>query len=98
MFHTTLYKALFIFKRTISNIQTTVTFLCNIFKGPEEDDCNNLLRMIKYLQETRYEELTLEINNMTMVEWYADATFAVHVLKNREDSDAFYLFGLSDKF
>ena len=34
--------------------------------------------MIKYVQEKQDDKLTLNISNMTMVDWYADATFAVH--------------------
>ena len=37
-----------------------------------------LLRMIKYIQEKRYDKLTLKINDMNMSYWYADADFAVH--------------------
>ena len=34
--------------------------------------------MIKYIQETRDENLTLKIKNITMAYWYADAAFVVH--------------------
>ena len=31
-----------------------------------------------YLQETKDDDLTLHITNMTMSDWYVDADFAVH--------------------
>ena len=34
--------------------------------------------MIKYIQETRDDELTLYINDITMAYWYDDAAFLVH--------------------
>ena len=34
--------------------------------------------MIKYIQETRDENLTLKINYITMAELYTDAAFVVH--------------------
>ena len=34
--------------------------------------------MIKYLQETRGDQLTLKINDLTTAYWYDDANFAVH--------------------
>ena len=34
--------------------------------------------MIKYLQETQYDKITLKINDITITDWYADYAFAVH--------------------
>ena len=78
MFHTTISKSLFICKRERHDIQPTVPFLCNISKEPYEYDWKKLLRMIRYLQEKQGEKLTLNINDITMVEWYADAAFVLH--------------------
>ena len=41
VFHTTISKVLFLYKREISDIQPTVSFLCTIAKGPEENKQEN---------------------------------------------------------
>ena len=38
VFHTTIAKALFLYKREILNILMMVPFFCTRFKGPYEDD------------------------------------------------------------
>ena len=48
--HTTIDKSIFLCKRSRSDIQYTVPFVCTIFKGPDEHDCKKLLIMIKYIQ------------------------------------------------
>ena len=79
VFHTTISKELFLCERTRPNIQPVVPFLCTRVKVPDEEDWTFLLIMIKDLQETRDEKLTLNINNITMADWYSYAGFAVHV-------------------
>ena len=78
VFHTMSAISLCIRKREIPYIQLTLPFFCNRVKGSYEDDWENLLRMIKYLQEIKADKLILKINDMTMSDWYADAAFAVH--------------------
>ena len=34
--------------------------------------------MIKYIQDKRDDEMTLDINDMNMADWYADTAFVVH--------------------
>ena len=43
VFHTKITKELFLCNIGIPNIQPTVPFLCNRFKGPNKEDCKNLL-------------------------------------------------------
>jgi len=79
-FHTTVAKGLFLCKRARPDLQPTVPFLCTRVKDPDEDDWKKLLRMLKFLQATRNDELTLEAEKGELVvcKWYPDAAFAVH--------------------
>jgi len=79
-FHTQVAKALFLTKRTRPDLQPTVPFLCTRVKDTDEDDWKKLLRMYKYLEDTKDLELTLEAGpgDVLHLEWYPDAAFAVH--------------------
>ena len=79
VFHTKISKQLFLCKRARPYIQQTMPFLWIVVKRSDEDYYKTLLRMIKYTQGTRDDRLTSKINDATMVCWYADASFAVHV-------------------
>jgi hypothetical protein len=77
-FHHLVAKALFLCKRGRPDIQTAVAFLCTRVKEPDVDDNKKLKRMIQYLRATRGLVLTLEANNLQVVKWWVDASFAVH--------------------
>jgi len=79
-FHTTVAKGLFLCKRARPDLQPTIPFLCTRVKEPDVDDWKKLLRMLKYLQQTKDLELTLEAQggNIIICKWYLDAAFAVH--------------------
>ena len=79
-FHTTVAKALFLCKRTRPDLQPTVPFLCTRVQSTDEDDWKKLLRMLKYLEDTIEEELTLgaEKGDIFLARYWPDAAFAVH--------------------
>ena len=77
-FHTTVAKALFLCKRARDDVHPTVAFPCTRVKEPDQDDWNELLRMLKFLEATQDTVKTLEMDNTGMVQWWADASFAVH--------------------
>ena len=56
----------------------TVAFLCTRVKSPDEDDWKKLLRLLICLKCTKHFYLTLEADNLHVVQWWADAAFAVH--------------------
>jgi len=78
MFHHHVAKLLFLCKRARPDIQTAVAFLCTRVKGPDKDDYKKLGRVIKYLWSTMDMPLTLEADNMSIIKWWVDASFAVH--------------------
>ena len=79
-FHTTVAKILFLCKRTRPDLQPTIPFLCTRVKSPDVDDWKKLIRMMKYLYETKELVLTLEAEggDIFICKWYPDAAFAVH--------------------
>ena len=65
-------------KRARPDIQTAVAFLCTRVKCPDVDDYRKLTRVMKYLWNTESLLLVLEAENLNTVEWWVDASFAVH--------------------
>jgi hypothetical protein len=55
-----------------------VAFLCTRVKGPDADDYKKLARVMKYLRGTADMPLTLESDNINIMKWWVDASFAVH--------------------
>ena len=78
MFHHVVAKALFLCKRGRPDIQAAVAFLCTRVKAPDVDDYKKLKRMMQYLRGTRKLVLTLEADNLQVIKWWVDASFAVH--------------------
>ena len=78
LFHHNTAKLLFLCKRARPDIQTAVAFLCTRVKAPDVDDYKKLRRVMQYLRATVYMPLTLEATDVSIVKWWADASFAVH--------------------
>ena len=47
-------------------------------RGPATDDCNNLARVINYIQGTIFLLLIFSIDKSGNIKWYADAAFEVN--------------------
>ena len=56
-FHRTTSQPLFLSARARPDIRTAVSFFCSRTKPPDEDDCGNLKRVLKYLYGTRHMKL-----------------------------------------
>ena len=78
LFHHHVAKLLFLCKRARPDIQTAVSFLCKRVKGPDTDDYKKLAWVMRYLRATADMPLTLEAENMHVMKWWVDASFAVH--------------------
>jgi hypothetical protein len=52
--------------------------LCTRVKGPTEEDWKKLLRMLQYVKSSLKDVLILRADNLSVVKWYVDASFAVH--------------------
>jgi hypothetical protein len=79
MFHHHTAKLLVLAKRAQPDIQTTVAFLTTRVKSPDKDDHKKLGRCMKYLRRTIDLPLTLEADEMHVVKWWVDASFAVNL-------------------
>jgi hypothetical protein len=78
IFHTFVAKVLFLCKRARPDIQQAISVLCRRVKNPNQADWEKLMRVMKYLNGTRSEYLTLSADDLRVVKWYVDASFAVH--------------------
>jgi hypothetical protein len=76
--HSNVAKLLFQCKQARPDIQMSVAFLCTRVKAPDADDYKKLVRTMKYLHGTVNMPLMLEANNMHVMKWWVDASFAVH--------------------
>lgn len=78
IFHTWVAKGLFLSKRGRLDIQPAIAGLTTRVKDPGENDWNDLVRLMKYLNGTRKMTRTLSIDNLNVVKWLVDASFATH--------------------
>ena len=78
LFHTFVAKGLFLCKRARPDIQTAIALMCTRVKDPRQDDWYKLIRLMKWLSQTRDDCLTLRAEQLEKVYWYIDAAFAVH--------------------
>ncbi len=77
-YHTMVAKGLFLCKRARPDVQPTIAVLCTRVKDPNEADWGKLVRLMKYLNGTTRFRLTLSAENLHLIKWYVDASFAVH--------------------
>jgi hypothetical protein len=78
VFHHFVAKLLFLCKRVRPDIQTSVAFLCTRVKVPDCDNYKKLGRTMKYLRWTIGLPLILEADNLHIIKWWVDASYAVH--------------------
>ena len=77
-FHTFVAKALFACKRARPDIHTATTLLCTRVKAPNQDDWRKLVRMMKFINGTIEDKLILAADDLHVIKWYVDSSFAVH--------------------
>lgn len=78
IFHQFVAQLLFVSSRSRRDIQTAVAFLTTRVKSPDEHDWVKLRRVMKYLKGTRFLKLTLSAENLRVLKWYVDSSYAVH--------------------
>jgi hypothetical protein len=78
IFHTFVAKGLFLCKRARPNIQQAISTLCTRVRDWNQADWEKPMRVMEYLNGSKGENLTLSADNLRVVKWYADASFAVH--------------------
>ena len=69
---------LYLAKKNRPDIQTAVSFLSTRVQAPTVDDWRKLGRCIRYLSVTKDLPLTLEADPDGIIQWWVDASYAVH--------------------
>jgi Reverse transcriptase (RNA-dependent DNA polymerase) len=77
-FHTMVARGLFLCKRARPDVHPAIAVLCTRVQKPTEGDWQKLIRLLKYCNGTRGDKLTLSADDLRVVKWYVDASFAVH--------------------
>ena len=77
-FHTFVAKGLFACKRVRPDIHTSIAVLCTRVKQPNQDDWSKLMHLMRYLNGSRDDVLTLSADDLRVIKWFVDASFAVH--------------------
>ena len=77
-FHTFVAKGLFACKRARPDIHQVISVLSTRTKDPNQDDWKKLVHLMKNLNATKKDKLHLSIDNINVIKWWVDASFAVH--------------------
>ena len=78
LFHHFVAQLLYLSNIACSDIQIAVYFLWTRLIGPDTDDYKNLAKVMKYIQGTIGLPLILSIDKSVDINWYIDASCAVH--------------------
>ena len=76
LFHHLVAKLLYLSRRSRQDIQTAVAFLCTRVQSPDTDDYKKLVKVMKYLCNTKHITLTMEAGSRP--KWCVDSSYAVH--------------------
>ena len=69
---------MFMANRVRQDIQTSEAFLTTRVKSPDEDDWGKLKRVLKYLNGTKYLKLQLSVDDLGLLNWFADVSHNTH--------------------
>ena len=78
LFHHLVAKLLYLTKRSRLDVMVTTAFLTTWVQSPDQDNWEKLGRVLTYLRNTSDLYLTLEASQMHVIQWWIDASFAVH--------------------
>jgi hypothetical protein len=78
MFHTVTAQGLFLCKRARPDINPAIAYLTTRVTCSNDADWEKLVRMMKFLQQTSKDRLTLRADDSGILRWHVDAAFAVH--------------------
>ena len=78
LYHHLVAKLLYLGKRTRPDLLTAISFLCTRIQSPDVDDFKKLCQFLRYLRASKHLSLTLEADDMTVIQWWVDASFATH--------------------
>ena len=79
VFHSVFAKLLWVGIKTRPDILVALSFLGKRTTVADEDDWTKLERLLSYLESTKNMPLTLGIDDLQVITWWADAAFGVHM-------------------
>ena len=77
-YHTFVAKGLFACKRARPDIHPSIAILCTRVKDPRESDWAKSQHLMRFINRTADDKLTLSADNLRIIKWCVDASFAVH--------------------
>ena len=77
-FHTFVASGLFACNRGRPDKNPAIAVLVTRVRDPNVDDWEKLVRYIKFVDRTKNDVLTLSADNLHILKWYVDVSFAVH--------------------
>ena len=77
-FHTFTMKGMFLVKRARPDMEPGFGFLSTRVRNPAKQDMKKLTKLLGYLKTTVNDVLTLEADDLGILYWHVDASFAVH--------------------
>ena len=77
-FHNIVAKLLYLVKRARPDASVSIAFLTTRVREPNVDDWRKLAHLIEYLRSTVNLTLNLGADSSGTLNWYVDASFAVH--------------------
>ena len=78
-FHRTTAQLIFLSQRPRCDIQPDLAFLTIRVKNPDEYYWRKLRRVLRYLNGTFHMKLTLSVDNMSILNWFVDASHITHM-------------------
>jgi hypothetical protein len=78
LFHTTAAKRLFLCKRARPDVHLTIAYLCTRVRKLTWMDWDKLVRLLRFLNGTKEDVLTMSVDDPHVIKWHVDASFAVH--------------------
>jgi hypothetical protein len=78
LFHTIVAKGLFLCKRARPDVHLTIAYLCTRVREPTWVDWDKLVRLMRFLNGTKEDVLTISVDDPHVIKWHVDASFAVH--------------------
>ena len=95
-FHTFVAKGLFLCGRARPDIKQVIALLCTRVQTPNQNDWNKLVRLMLFLHSTKLDKLILSVDDLHVIKWWVDASFAVHP-DFKSHSGAAMSFGLINR-
>jgi hypothetical protein len=77
-FHHFVARGLFACKRGRPDTGLPISVLCGRVIKPDVDDWRKLVHYMKFVKGTADDVLTLSADNLSVIKWWVDASFAVH--------------------